>query len=80
MDAQEVVKKILEQQSKSQRSLARDVGVSPQTMYNRLNKSQGVSISDYVEMLNALDYEIKVVPVPIKDNRPSFILSREDGK
>lgn len=72
MDAKEVVKKILERQGKSQRALAKELGIPPQTLYNRLNKPQGIGIGDYVAMLDALGYELKVVPAPVEDDRPDF--------
>lgn len=77
MNAQEVVKKILERQGKSQRALAKELGIPPQTLHNRLNKPRGIGIGDYVAMLDALGYELKVVPAPVKDERPDFTVGRD---
>ena len=77
MEAKKVVKEILRRQGKSQRSLAKDLGIPPQTLYNRLNNSKEVGMGTYVEILDALGYELKVVPQ--EDTRPDFILSTEDG-
>ena len=77
MDAKKVVKEILRRQGKSQRSLAKDLGIPAQTLYNRLNNSKEVGMGTYVEMLGALGYELKVVPQ--EDTRPDFTLSAEDG-
>lgn len=69
MDSKEIVLAILKRQMRSQRSPALQLGIPPQTLNNRLKSSRDLCVGDYAAMLDALGYELKVVP---KATVPSF--------
>ena len=70
MDSKEIVGAILKRQMRSQRSLALQLDIPPQTLHNRLHSSRDLPVSEYARMLDALGYELKVVPKA--DDRPEF--------
>lgn len=70
MDSKEIVLAILKRQMRSQRSLALQLDIPPQTLNNRLHSTRDLPVGDYAQMLDALGYELKVVPKA--DDRPEF--------
>ncbi|MGN0072992.1 MAG: helix-turn-helix domain-containing protein [Coriobacteriales bacterium] len=78
MDAKEIVRAILKRQMRSQRSLALQLGIPPQTLNNRLHSSRDLTVSDYAAILDALGYELKVAPKP--DDRPEFTVGERGSE
>lgn len=72
MDAKGTVLAILRRQMRSQRSLALQLDIPPQTLNNRLHSSRDLPVGDYARILDALGYELKVVPKA--DDRPVFTI------
>ena len=70
MDPTSILKSIMKQNGISQRELARRIGIPPQTLSRRLSSKAGLTIDCYVAALDALGYDMKIVPAA--DTRPEF--------
>ena len=77
MDSKEIVLAILKRQMRSQRSLALQLDIPPQTLNNRLHSARDLAVDDYAAMLDALGYELKVVPKA--DDRPEFTIGKRSA-
>lgn len=61
MKATEIVKEIMEQQGIGQTALGKRIGVRNDAIYQRL-KQDNISVDRLVQMLNAMDYKLVIVP------------------
>ena len=61
MKATEIVKGIMEQQGIGQTALGKRIGVRNDAIYQRL-KQDNIGVDRLVQMLNALDYKLVIVP------------------
>ena len=71
----EMILHLLEERSMSQRALAKKTGYSPQTVNNQLCKSKSMRLDSFASMLDALGYELKIVPK--EERRPELTLDIE---
>lgn len=64
MTAKEIVKTIMDMKSVTNASLASRLNITQQAMWDRLNnkKNKDLSVSVLVDMANAMDYKVVVVP------------------
>lgn len=77
MEPKDVINELLYEQGRSRRSLARQIGMAPQTLDHMLTKSKSMRIDAFVELLSALGYDLKVVPRSVE--RSEYTLgSREE--
>lgn len=60
MTSGEVIKEILAEEGRSMRSLALELGISPQALANRLNGS--MYVSTFCQMAEMLGYKVALVP------------------
>ena len=60
MTSGEVIKEILAEEGRSMRSLALELGISPQVLANRLNSS--MYISNFCQTVEKLGYKVALVP------------------
>lgn len=60
MTSGEVIKEILAEEGRSMRSLALELGISPQALANRLNSS--MYISNFCQTVEKLGYKVALVP------------------
>ena len=60
MTSGEVIKGILAEEGRSMRSLALELGISPQALANRLNSS--MYISNFCQTVEKLGYKVALVP------------------
>lgn len=60
MTSGEVIKEILAEEGRSMRSLALELGISPQALANRLNSS--MYISNFCQTVEKLGYRVALVP------------------
>ena len=60
MTSGEVIKEILAEEGRSMRSLALELGISPQALANRLNSS--MYISNFCQTVKKLGYKVALVP------------------
>ncbi|MGN0072996.1 MAG: hypothetical protein ACI36W_04280 [Coriobacteriales bacterium] len=79
MNAKEIVRAILMHQIRSQRSLALQLDIPPQTLNNRFKSSRDLFVGDFAAMLDALGYELKAVP-KAKGDRPEFTIGESGGE
>lgn len=77
MQPTEILKEIMKRSGTSQRTLARRMGIPPQTLNGRLNSKNGMTIDCYVAALDALGYDMKIVPAA--DARAEFTAVPKDG-
>lgn len=61
MRSADAIKSILEEQGRSQRSLAIDLGLAPQALDQRL-KSKTMKVETLCQTAAQLDYSVKLVP------------------
>ena len=66
MKAGDAINDILREQERSQRSLALELGVSPQTISERLLGDGSVRVDTLVDMAHALDYKVMLLPKDAK--------------
>lgn len=78
MRSSEVILQLLKEQNVSQRRLAKAIGTPPQTVNHQLSKSKDLKMDDFAAMLDALGYEMKIVPKSIE--RPEFTLDARSGE
>lgn len=76
MRANELILQLLEDRRLSQRTLARLTGSCPQTVNNRLRGSSAMKVDAFATMLDALGYEMRIVPKDVE--RPEYVLSARD--
>ena len=60
MTSGEVIKEILAEEGRSMRSLALELGISPQALANRLNSI--MYISNFCQTVEKLGYKVALVP------------------
>ena len=74
MTGKEIVKKIMDEQSKTNADLAHRLGVKPTAMWDRLNnvKAKDLNTSLLNAMVKALDYKILIVPKDAKLPKGGF--------
>lgn len=60
MTSGEVIKEILAEEGRSMRSLALELGISPQALANRLNSS--MYISNFCQTVEKLGYRVALIP------------------
>lgn len=60
MTSGEVIKEILAEEGRSMRSLALELGISPQALTNRLNGS--MYVSTFCQTVEKLGYRVALVP------------------
>jgi hypothetical protein len=71
MKAQEVIRNKLESEGRSQRSLAIELGITPQTMTSRVDPAKGTLGVDKVsQTLDALGYKLVVMPKDYETDEP----------
>ena len=65
MTGQEIVKLIMEKQNQTNAGFATKLGISQQSLWDRLNnkKKKDLSFDSLITMLRALGYKIQIVPV-----------------
>lgn len=73
MEPKEVINELLHDQGRSRRSLAKQVGMSPQALDNLLTKAKSMRIDRFTQLLDALGYDMRIVPREVV--RPEFTLS-----
>lgn len=61
MRASEAIKGVLAEQGRSQRSLALELGITPQGLDQRL-RSESMKVGTLCEMAQALGYRVQLVP------------------
>lgn len=72
MTSGEVIKEILAEEGRSMRSLALELGISPQALTNRLNSS--MYISNFCQTVEKLGYRVALVP---EDEACDYIIVEE---
>ena len=73
MEPRDVINDLLYKQGRSRRSLARQVGMAPQTLDNLLTKARNMRIDRFVQLLDALGYDIRILPRATE--RPEYTLT-----
>lgn len=70
MKTQEIIKSILQEEGKTNADFARQLGITPATLCERLKtKDKGeMSFDSFLTMLRSLGYSIEVVPNREKDS------------
>ena len=70
MTAQEIVKSIMEKQGQTNAGFATKLGITQQSLWDRLNnsKKKDLSFSTLITMLRMLGYKIQIVPVTETDD------------
>lgn len=62
MNASQIIEELIEERKLSKTEYAAKLGIKPQALGNRLKRDSNLRESNLVAMLDALDYELLIVP------------------
>ena len=70
MNGREMIKSLMDDKNISNATLANRLGITQATIWERLNnkKTRDIPLSTFCDMIQALDYELLVVPAETNEN------------
>jgi transcriptional regulator with XRE-family HTH domain len=79
MNSKDVLKKIITEQGVSQAELARQINITPATLWDRMNskKTNSLTINKLSEILDVLGYEILISPKKENKNNDNVYVINE---